>query len=731
MLARFSWRNLSIQGKLTLLLLAQALLLALLAGIVIGVQGQVRAQVRTINQQIDASLLAGERITLLADDLRRIEERLADSYNNQTFNPQTSPLFDDYNETLDEILTETDTLDDLVNPEIVQRATLAASINQVVSSVIRTSETFEDLQDNITVLNDPDEGLLVNLADQGEALEGIAFAQGQQTGVPSDVLLGEALLIRSVERSLIETGSQDDLILLRQNADQLLETYQNLPEARRVPGLETSIETYLDRAGAAAELIDTIELQLRALELNRTSISTSAGRIETLIAGQATREAATIDTIEVRGRNIVVLTLLGTIAISGVLIYSFGRALTNSIVPLVVAAQRLEAGDLSARAELTGEDEFSQLGRVFNSVGEQLQGLVESLEQRVAERTRDLTITAEIGRAVTDVRDTRDLLDQVVDLIRERFDFYHTQVFLVDDTGETANLVASTGTAGRELLARRHALAVGSQSVIGRVTANGEPVVASDTSTDPTHRRNELLPNTRSEMALPMRIGERVIGALDVQSVSANAFDEDTVAVFQIMADQLAVAIENARLYSRLEDAHSRIELIQRRMTSEAWRSYQQNRSTRGTFGYELTSDGVVAHGGVSSNILEEAIRTGQLIHQRNGDSEPRLAIPIRVRGEVVGAFQFVGENIADITDEDLGLIEAVMDRVSVALDNLRLVEQTARRAEYEQVVNEITAKIVGSTDINLILQTTVQELGRILRAPNISIQLRREGEQS
>ncbi|MGF1507209.1 MAG: hypothetical protein ACFB51_19085, partial [Anaerolineae bacterium] len=107
MLARFSWRNLSIQGKLTLLLLAQALLLALLAGIVIGVQGQVRAQVRTINQQIDASLLAGERITLLADDLRRIEERLADSYNNQTFNPQTSPLFDDYNETLDEILTET------------------------------------------------------------------------------------------------------------------------------------------------------------------------------------------------------------------------------------------------------------------------------------------------------------------------------------------------------------------------------------------------------------------------------------------------------------------------------------------------------------------------------------------------------------------------------------------------------------------------------------------------
>ncbi|MGF1505958.1 MAG: GAF domain-containing protein, partial [Anaerolineae bacterium] len=131
------------------------------------------------------------------------------------------------------------------------------------------------------------------------------------------------------------------------------------------------------------------------------------------------------------------------------------------------------------------------------------------------------------------------------------------------------------------------------------------------------------------------------------------------------------------------------------------------------------------------SNILEEAIRTWQFIHQRNGDSEPRLAIPIRVRGVVVGAFQFVGENIADITDEDLGLIEAVMDRVSVALDNLRLVEQTARRAEYEQVVNEITAKIVGSTDINLILQTTVQELGRILRAPNISIQLRREGEQS
>jgi GAF domain-containing protein len=218
-----------------------------------------------------------------------------------------------------------------------------------------------------------------------------------------------------------------------------------------------------------------------------------------------------------------------------------------------------------------------------------------------------------------------------------------------------------------------------------------------------------------------------VIGALDVQSVAPNAFEVDSVAVFQIMADQLAVALENARLYARLQDAEHSLDAFQQRVTREAWNVYQGNRNPDAPAAFRFSEDRVEPHLNPPPAALSEAIETGRLIAADDGGQDFGLAIPIRVRGEVIGAFGFGGETIQRLTEEDIALVEAVVDRVGLALENLRLVEQTARRAEHEQVVNEITSKIVGSTDINFILQTTVKELGRVLRAPQTSVQLRRE----
>jgi GAF domain-containing protein len=396
---------------------------------------------------------------------------------------------------------------------------------------------------------------------------------------------------------------------------------------------------------------------------------------------------------------------------------------------LLDAARRLQQGNLKSRAPVRGNDEFSQLGVSFNALATQLEGLISGLEQRVAERARDLSITADIGRAVVSLRDPRELMNEIVELIRQRFGFYHAQVFLVDDSGETATLVASTGTAGRELLARRHALAVGSQSVIGQVTSSNQPVIALDTDVSAVHRKNELLPDTRSEMALPMRIGDRVIGALDIQSVAPNAFEEDDVAVFQIMADQLAIALENARLYNRLQESENSLLMFERQITNEAWQSYREGRSASAPAAFSFRENRFEQYEDSSTGALVDAIQSGSFIASEAGVNDYEIALPIKVRGEVIGAFGFGGEQLKQLTDDDIALAEAVIDRVGLALENIRLVEQTTRRAEHEQVVNEITAKIVGSTDISYILQTAVKELGRVLRAPQTSVQLRKESE--
>jgi GAF domain-containing protein len=184
---------------------------------------------------------------------------------------------------------------------------------------------------------------------------------------------------------------------------------------------------------------------------------------------------------------------------------------------------------------------------------------VSELENRVALRTRDMNATQEISRFATTQRDMQALMDQVVNLIVEQFpNIYHAQIFLVDDNRQWAVLKASTGEAGSLLLARGHRLAVGSVSLIGQVCEQGQVLVARDTATSQVHRRNEFLPDTRAELAIPMQVADRVIGVLDVQSREGNAFSDDEVNVLQTMADQIAVAIENARLYQesvrRLED---------------------------------------------------------------------------------------------------------------------------------------------------------------------------------
>lgn len=326
----------------------------------------------------------------------------------------------------------------------------------------------------------------------------------------------------------------------------------------------------------------------------------------------------------------------------------------------------------------------------------------EELEAEVEQRTRRIMATAEVGRAITGARDLDSLLKQVVNLIVEQFDFYHAQIFLIDETQRFAELRESTGAAGAELLARRHKLEVGSQSVIGQVTSQGTTVIASDTDTDAVHRRNELLPHTRSEMALPLRVGGRIIGALDIQSVNAQAFDETDAPVFQTMADQLAIAIENARLFEQAQHDLQDIELLNRQLTGKAWREYVGRRSE--PTGYQAGAAGI------------KPLPSGDTTDQES--EEGAVSLPLRVRGETIGVLDVTSRSGEPPDEDTQKMLEEVAERVAMALDSTRLGEQSRRQAEREQILGKISAELQASADLDTILRIVVRETSQALGSP-------------
>ncbi|HET7089299.1 MAG TPA: GAF domain-containing protein, partial [Anaerolineae bacterium] len=244
--------------------------------------------------------------------------------------------------------------------------------------------------------------------------------------------------------------------------------------------------------------------------------------------------------------------LLGS-ALLAFLIWFTIRQAVQPVGALTTAASAVSRGDLAQSVPVESDDELGLLARSFNAMTLQLQELVGSLELRVAARTAQLQTSADVGRAAASILDPDDLLRTVAQLIANRFDVYYVAVFVLDEAGEQAVLREATGEAGRLLKARGHTLAVGGQSMVGYVTAYRKPRIALDVDKEPARFANPLLPHTRSEIALPLVVGDRVLGALDVQSTHEAAFDEASAAVLQSMADQIAVALNNARQFRQAE----------------------------------------------------------------------------------------------------------------------------------------------------------------------------------
>jgi GAF domain-containing protein len=259
------------------------------------------------------------------------------------------------------------------------------------------------------------------------------------------------------------------------------------------------------------------------------------------------------------------------------------------------------------------------------------------------------------------------------------------------------------------------------------VTSTGVPRIALDVGDDAYFFDNPDLPETRSEMAVPLRIGKRIIGALDVQSKKAAAFTEMDAELLAVLADQVTVALENARTFEETRKSLAEAQNIYRQYLRSQWADFAQEEHTFG-YRYSMTRTQPIERAPEGLEVIE-AIRTGErkIVH----DETTRMAVPIKLRGEVIGVLNLKAPANREWSDDELDIINAVAERVAIATENARLVTETQRKAAKEEAIEQITSKISASVNMRNILQTTVEELGRALPGSEILIQFRGQDEQA
>lgn len=445
--------------------------------------------------------------------------------------------------------------------------------------------------------------------------------------------------------------------------------------------------------------------------------------------------------------------LLTTLLILGVFLPLFavagwilGNRLARPIVELTNGAKQIAAGDLNYKVTVKSGDEIEILGNTFNVMTDRVNDLISSLEQRVEERTRNLTtktneleaatnklenrasqLTAVsvVARSVTTMRDVNRLLPEITSTISRQFGFYHVGIFLNDPEGQYTVLKAANSRGGTQMLAQGHSLKIGQVGIVGNVANTGKPRIALDTGEDAIFFNNPNLPDTKSEMALPLRVAEKIIGVLDVQSTESGAFNPEDEEILTILADQVSIAIENARLF---DEAQSIIQ----KFVETSWQ-YYMNRSTQP--GYQFVNNLVQPLAKpLERPEITAAIESGQVVSEPTSDMKlnvPTLAIPIKVRGDVIGVIDIRSLNSNRQWDKaDLTAAQTIGDRLAFALDNARLIEETQRRISRERAISDMTSKIGSSVDVNTILQQTVQELGRLIGNSEVVIQLSSENDQ-
>ncbi|GAB4565502.1 MAG: hypothetical protein Fur0017_02640 [Anaerolineales bacterium] len=420
--------------------------------------------------------------------------------------------------------------------------------------------------------------------------------------------------------------------------------------------------------------------------------------------------------------------------------------------------------------DTNNEDAFDEDDlKFFTTIASQVAGVIKNVQliEESKQKALQIETAAEIARDISGSLNLDELLNKAVNLIRERFNFYHAGIFLLDPPGEFAIIREATGEAGAQMKRQGYKIGVGSKSIVGFVTGKGESLVVSDTAKDMTYYPNPLLPDTHAEAAFPLRVGDRILGALDVQSTLPYAFHDDNLRSLQILADQMAIAVANSELFAETQEHLSQHRLLHHITSSAASGTTLEEALESAVKGLQVTLGGdrvmillldgekrmleVKASVGYAEDISHWKTEVGKGVsgwvaaHRRalrlcdvredpryieiSPNTRSEMAIPLIYRNEILGVINVESEQPDAYSENDAEMLGTLGGSLAAVIANARLLEQIRAQSERERLINEITAKIRRSTDIQSILHTTASEIARVTGARYTKIQVKPKSE--
>jgi GAF domain-containing protein len=325
--------------------------------------------------------------------------------------------------------------------------------------------------------------------------------------------------------------------------------------------------------------------------------------------------------------------------------------------------------------------------------------------ERLENRTKKLHAIAMVTRTAASIQNFDILLTSLSSTISKELGYYHVGLFLIDEQREFAILRSSNTEGGQSMLSRGYQVPLGHTDLIGFVAQTGQPRIALLGNEDQSFLTHPDLPDTQSEIVLPLKSGHQIIGVLDIQSVEANDFIEDDIATLSILADQVAITVQNSLLFEQSQSALRQADLASTQTSAQAWTMYEKAIQTKG-YRYD----------GIKSEPLRDA-------KQLKGNNS--LSIPVQLRGQTIGRFKLnPSDSSRKWTDDELMMVQATAERVALALEGARLLDEAQKRAAREAFLSEVATKLSGSFQLDSILRDTVQELGQTLKNSTVTFQL-------
>jgi GAF domain-containing protein len=344
-------------------------------------------------------------------------------------------------------------------------------------------------------------------------------------------------------------------------------------------------------------------------------------------------------------------------------------------------------------------------------------------ESRLKATAEDLQLITEVARAISLEQNVENLLPLITRMVSERFGFYHVGIFMLDETRKYAVLKASNSQEGQRMMERGHRLEVGQVGIVGNVAASGLTRIASEVGEDDVFFNNPDLPETRSEISLPLMVRNQIIGVIDVQSKQSHSFSSERANTLAILADLMAIAIENSRLFTETQEALAEAQEFSVKSSTRAWEKVAREQH----IGYLHTTNGdKKLTEPIQWEEARQAVKNGEMviISPENGTThEAALAIPLLIHDKTIGVLDIRSANPDRLwLKEEINIIQAIADRVGLALENAQLFEETTGRANRERIVSEITTRLRSTSDPEIMLQTALDELKHALGANDIQI---------